>query len=141
MSRQSVLLLVAALFFSCFATAHPGSGIVIDKQGNLYFTDTGFGIWKVSTDGRLTKFHDNAFHWLAIDMDGCIRQGARSSYGRLLSPADPGGRHSYTDFFRRPASRHSCGPVVSRALQGARRSRDHRAKARRLDLGCGYHSG
>ncbi len=70
MSRPSALLFLGVLVFACLATAHPGSGIVFDKQGNLYFTDTGFGIWQVSPDGKLTKFHDNAFHWLAIDLGG-----------------------------------------------------------------------
>lgn len=74
MFRKSALLFVAALVFTCFAAAHPGSGIVFDKQGNLYFTDTGFGVWKFSPDGKLTKFHDNAFHWLAIDLEGGFSQ-------------------------------------------------------------------
>ena len=33
-------------------TAHPGSGIVIDKEGNIYFTDTGKGVWKIDTKGQ-----------------------------------------------------------------------------------------
>ena len=50
--------------------AHPGSGIVADRQGNIYFVDTGSGVWKIDRNGRLTRLSGPAYHWMAIDIDG-----------------------------------------------------------------------
>ena len=47
--------------------AHPGSGIVVDSQGQVYFVDTGAGVWKIDTGGRLTLIHSVAYHWMALD--------------------------------------------------------------------------
>lgn len=49
--------------------AHPGSGIVVDRQGNIYFVDTGSGVWKIDSTGKLTRLSGPAFHWMAIDID------------------------------------------------------------------------
>lgn len=49
--------------------AHPGSGIVVDRQGNVYFVDTGSGVWRIGRDGKLTKLSALAYHWMAIDID------------------------------------------------------------------------
>jgi streptogramin lyase len=52
------------------ATAHPGSGIVVDKDGQIYFTDTGKGVWKIDTHGELTYLPASKFHWMTIDATG-----------------------------------------------------------------------
>src|SRR6266545_7514531 len=52
------------------AIAHPGSGIVVDRQGLIYFVDTGQGVWKVDVKGRLVQHDGPAFHWMTIDHDG-----------------------------------------------------------------------
>jgi hypothetical protein len=49
--------------------AHPGSAIVVDRQGHVYFVDTGSGIYKIGGDGRLERQRGPAFHWMAIDGD------------------------------------------------------------------------
>ncbi len=49
--------------------AHPGSAIVVDRQGQVYFVDTGSGIWKIDRHGRLERQHGPAFHWMTIDVD------------------------------------------------------------------------
>jgi len=43
-----VILAVATpfLFVSCTASGHPGSGIVVDAQGNVYFSYFEHGIGK-----------------------------------------------------------------------------------------------
>jgi hypothetical protein len=56
--------------------AHPGSGIVVDRQGQVYFLDTGSGLWKIDRQGRLVRHEGPAFHWMAIDVEGRFR-GAR----------------------------------------------------------------
>lgn len=52
-----------------FAVAHPGSAIFVDRQGQIYFIDTGAGLWKIDTHGVLTKLPGPNFHWMALDPD------------------------------------------------------------------------
>jgi SMP-30/Gluconolactonase/LRE-like region len=47
--------------------AHPGSGIAIDRHGQIYFLDTGSGLWRIDTQGRVTHLSGMLSHWLAID--------------------------------------------------------------------------
>jgi len=53
------------------ALAHPGSGIAVDREGQVYFTQTnGKGTWKVSPMGELAMISDLRYHWLDIDLEG-----------------------------------------------------------------------
>jgi len=47
--------------------AHPGSGIAVDRQGQIYFLDTGSGLWRIDSQGRVSQLSKLLFHWLAID--------------------------------------------------------------------------
>jgi hypothetical protein len=67
--RSLLLSLIAAALLAGPAAAHPGSGIVADAQGQIYFLDTGDGVWKLDTRGALTKLPGPRFHWMAIDPD------------------------------------------------------------------------
>ena len=70
------LILAAAAQFSLAtfpALSHPGSGIVVDRQGEIYFEDTGSGVWKLDTQGKLTQIGPTRFHWLALDADDRLR--------------------------------------------------------------------
>jgi hypothetical protein len=49
--------------------AHPGAGIAVDRHGQVYFLDTGSGLWKIDTLGTLTHLSSTLFHWLALDED------------------------------------------------------------------------
>lgn len=53
--------------------AHPGSGIVVDRKGNIYFLDTGAGVWKIDRSGKLSRHPGIAYHWMAIDLDGTLK--------------------------------------------------------------------
>ena len=71
MKTKLILVFVfLQLFMSGIAVAHPGSGIVIDREGNVYFTDTGKGVWKIDATGKLTYLPASEFHWMAIDPYG-----------------------------------------------------------------------
>jgi sugar lactone lactonase YvrE len=63
------LLTFALLLPEGDVLAHPGSGIAVDRQGNVYFVDTGSGVWKIERDGKLTKLSAPAYHWMAFDVD------------------------------------------------------------------------
>jgi hypothetical protein len=62
------------------ASAHPGSGIVVDKFGNIFFTDTGKGVWKIDAQGKLTYIPASKFHWMTIDTMGYF-SGSQKSFG------------------------------------------------------------
>lgn len=62
--------------FICFsltvvhpASGHPGSAIVIDAKGQVYFVDTGHGVWMVNAAGKLVDLGGPAFHWMTLDSD------------------------------------------------------------------------
>jgi len=60
---------LAALVLPRPAAAHPGSGIVADRRGQVYFIDTGAGVWKIDTRGKLSRVPGPSFHWMTIDLD------------------------------------------------------------------------
>jgi sugar lactone lactonase YvrE len=64
----TILALAGLLAAATEGLAHPGSGIVVDNEGNVFFLDTGSGVWKIDTDGKLTKLSAPAYHWMAIDV-------------------------------------------------------------------------
>ena len=65
--RRLVLILIATRLLSASINAHPGAGIAVDRLGQVYFLDTGSGLWKIDTRGGLTHLSGTLFHWLAID--------------------------------------------------------------------------
>jgi sugar lactone lactonase YvrE len=71
------------------AAAHPGSGIVVDPQSNVFFQDSAARtIWKVDPQGKVTSFYDKmGGHWMALDEEGKF---ARSQL-KLLERITPDG--------------------------------------------------
>jgi len=69
-SRLTVFLMLALVDAASRLSAHPGSGIFVDAQGQVYFTDTGQGVWKIDAKGKLTLIHTLAYHWMALDEKG-----------------------------------------------------------------------
>jgi len=59
--------LVAVGLFPASSMAHLGSGIAVDRLGQIYFLDTGSGLWKIDTLGKLTKLSVLQPHWFVID--------------------------------------------------------------------------
>src|SRR5258708_4012631 len=52
------------------ASGHPSSGIVVDRQGNVYFSDLTRGLLKVDPQGKVTTISKEGGHWLALDING-----------------------------------------------------------------------
>ena len=69
-----MLLLLPAIRVS----AHPGSGIVVDKDGQIYFTDTGKGVWRIDKQGKLIYLPASRFHWMAIYKVGKFSSSPKS---------------------------------------------------------------
>jgi sugar lactone lactonase YvrE len=72
-----------ACLVATLALGHPGSGIAVDRSGEVYFLDTGSGLWKIDTHGALSHLSPLKNHWLALDTNNGF------AGGRL--PTDPRG--------------------------------------------------
>src|SRR4030095_17012150 len=73
MRREIVvgMLLAAHLGLVTLPTmAHPGSGIVVDAEGNVLLGDINRGLLKMDTNGKVTRIQNEAGHWLALDTAG-----------------------------------------------------------------------
>src|SRR5436189_6423311 len=75
------LALVVLVLHPTSIAAHPGSGIAVDRLGQVYFLDTGSGLWKIDPRGALTHLSGTLFHWLALD------ENNRFSNAQLVSGA------------------------------------------------------
>jgi hypothetical protein len=73
----NVLAAALALFgLATFtASAHPGSGIIVDAQGRVYFSEAGDidahlpgAIWQIDQQGKLTRLHEGGAHFLTLDL-------------------------------------------------------------------------
>ncbi len=71
-------------FLPASVIAHPGAGIAVDRQGQVYFQDTGSGLWRIDTQGKATRLSEKLFHWLALDENNVF------AGGRLPSSAGTG---------------------------------------------------
>jgi len=99
-----LVLLGLSAFFPAAAGAHPATGIVVDTQGRIYFSDLET-IWRLDAEGRLTVFRAGGrgrhVHELSIDGEGRI-YGAEETYEprtkRWISSVwrmTPDGRETY----------------------------------------------
>jgi len=80
--RHLALSIAATFLLGASAPAHPGSAILVDRQGQVYFIDTGSGLWKIDTQSKLSHLSPLRNHWVAIDPSD------RFTQSRL--PTDPG---------------------------------------------------
>ncbi len=67
---RTFLCFLVTLPVASTVLGHPGSGIVVDRLGYVYFVDTGVGVWKIDLEGRLVRTDGPAYHWMTIDHDG-----------------------------------------------------------------------
>src|SRR5215831_12227561 len=81
----SSLLIAVQLSLAAFnAPGHPGSGIVVDAEGNVYFTYFGQGVGKLDPQGKLTyvgKTHGG--HWMCLDTDGSFSRTQPRHFERI----------------------------------------------------------
>ena len=81
--RRTALGIAAVCLLSISVLAHPGSGIVVDRLGQVYFLDTGSGLWKIDARGNVSHLSPLRNHWLAIDADDkFIRSRVPTDTGR-----------------------------------------------------------
>lgn len=65
--RTLLTLALVLVVLPASIMAHTGSGITVDRLGQIYFLDTGSGLWRIDTRGRLTHLSRVLSHWLAVD--------------------------------------------------------------------------
>ena len=84
----SILVVAAQFFLAIFtASAHPGSGIVVDQLGNVYFTHTGRGCARIDPQGKLTYFHaSRGGHWMCLDAEGSFALTQPKHFQRITLP-------------------------------------------------------
>ena len=76
------ILLQVGLFYT--ATAHPASGIVVDKNGNVYFIYSKKGVVKIAVDGKLSYIHKGTDgHWMCLDEQGFFSQTQPKYFERI----------------------------------------------------------
>jgi hypothetical protein len=70
--RARLFLVIGMIGFR--AAAHPGSGIVVDSQGQVFFQDSvARTIWKIDASGKVTSYYDKlGGHWMALDRAGAF---------------------------------------------------------------------
>jgi len=95
LKRSSFAVSVLFTLILCFVpqskiSAHPGSGIVVDKEGNIYFTDTGKGVWKIDVKGKLSFVPASKFHWITLDEMGYFA-GSLKNFGEYFERVTPQG--------------------------------------------------
>lgn len=78
MKVKTILLFTILNVLVGLISAHPGSGIVVDEHGQIYFTDTGKGVWKIDLNGKLTYIPASKFHWMTIDPFGYFAASEKS---------------------------------------------------------------
>jgi sugar lactone lactonase YvrE len=71
---QIVAVLVQFSLTTFTALAHPGSGIVVDAKGRVYFSEAGDidahlpgAIWQIDAQGKLTRLQEGGAHYLTLD--------------------------------------------------------------------------
>ena len=80
----SILFLQIGIFQS--ASAHPGSGIVVDKYGNVYFIYSGNSVVKISTDGKLSYVYKATDgHWMCLDEQGFFSRSQLKYFKRITA--------------------------------------------------------
>ena len=78
--------LVASLFYvvAAAAQAHPGSGVVVDDAGNVYFTHTGRGVGRLDPQGKLTYVgQTRGGHWMCLDAEGSFSRTQPKHFERI----------------------------------------------------------
>jgi hypothetical protein len=86
MKKAKLIFIVILLLIGFFqiALAHPGSGIVVDKYGNVYFIHSKIGVVKISVDGKLTYIHKATDgHWMCLDEQGIFSRTQPKYFERI----------------------------------------------------------
>ena len=88
---KKYLLLVSLMinswgFITPPVSAHPATGLVVDRFGNVYFIHTGVGVAKITPAGNLTYIYKAVDgHWMCLDERGDF-SGSKPRYFERITP-------------------------------------------------------
>jgi len=51
----------------------------VDSYGQVFFVDTGQGVWKIDPQGKLTLIHTLAYHWMRSTRKGTLHNPTLSA--------------------------------------------------------------
>jgi sugar lactone lactonase YvrE len=80
-------VLMQFVVLTSLTLAHPGSGIVVDSKGRVYFNEAGDpaeqlpgSIWEIDAQGRLTRLKVGGAHYLTLDTKRSFAQSDLSAW-------------------------------------------------------------
>ena len=84
-TKTTIIITMLVTFVAAeLGAAHPGSGIAVDREGQVYFTQTnGKGTWKIGLTGELILISAVRDHWLDIDLDGHFSRSNLKGFQRI----------------------------------------------------------
>src|SRR4030095_5209149 len=73
--------------FEGVARAHPGSGIVVDAAGHVFFQDSaGRSVWRIDPDGKRSRCDSRiGGHWMTLDSQDAFAR-ADLKLGERVTP-------------------------------------------------------
>lgn len=74
-----VLAVILLAGLACPTWGHPSAGLVVDPEGNVFFSDLSRGVIKVDPRGTVTTISREGGHWLALDDRGTF---SRAEFGK-----------------------------------------------------------
>jgi sugar lactone lactonase YvrE len=81
---SALVILAVCLLRPAPATAHPGSGIVVDAKGRIFFVYSGHGVMQIEPDGSLTCINPSrGGHWLCLDPEGSFSRTQPKYFERI----------------------------------------------------------
>ena len=82
---QTILAVAFLALSAREVSAHPGSGIVVDEKGQVFFQDSvGRVIWKIDAQGKLTKgIPGKGGHWMCLDTEGSFSRADLKLFERI----------------------------------------------------------
>lgn len=81
-----IIITILSIGFFYTAAAHPASGIIVDKYGNVFFIYSRDGVVKISVEGKLSHIHKATDgHWMCLDEQGFF-SGTQPKYFERITP-------------------------------------------------------
>jgi hypothetical protein len=87
---KKIAFILPALFIliGCIdnVCAHPASGIIVDRQGNVYFIYSRKGVVKISAEGKTSIIHEiKDGHWICLDEAGAFSKTQPTFFERITA--------------------------------------------------------
>jgi sugar lactone lactonase YvrE len=82
-SERFRAVLIACALGALANAAEPSSGIVVDREHQVWFSDSATGVWKLDASGGATLQYKRPAQWLGVDLGGLYAEAKPERYQRL----------------------------------------------------------